>query len=280
MKTKLANQNLNSGAGGNLAILLVVALALAYAAWSYWSKDTNIERESRLVFVGNQYKAAIGRYYENSPGTLKQFPRRLEDLIADGRITPKGQYMAELFADPMGSNWGLIKDAEGGITGVHSLSDDEPVSDIDARPEEYKHSDTYAQWVFQYVPPRPLAQSNVPAPITESLRKDQDVPTPPQQGLEQVAENTPTVLQSEKLASRRLPPPVGHIDAAAIQLGSGVPGIPPLATETDRRRRICIVNATRYATTCVNQPEINASQDAIRDCVVEAQQRYEQCGGV
>ena len=285
MKTKLTNQNPRSNSNGNVAILLMVFLGLAYAAyatWSYWSAENKKEKEARLIFIGNQYKAAIGRYYENSPGPHKQFPRRLEELVADGRISPEGQYMVELFTDPMGKGWGLVKDAEGGIAGVHSLSEDEPSADVDARPDEYKNGDAYARWVFQYVPLTPLAQPIAPVPSVEIERRalvSAGQPSP-QLAPEHVDENATTRKQTETATLQRLPQPVGQIDVAAIQLGSGVPGIPPLANETNRHRRICIVNATRYATSCVNQPEINGSHEAIRTCVIEAQQRYEQCGGV
>lgn len=279
MKTKQTNQISNSNAVGNAVILLVVALALAYVAWSFWSTAIKKEKEARLIFVGNQYKAAIGRYYENSPGPHKQFPGRLGDLVADGRTNPKGQYLAELYDDPMGKSWGLVKSAEGGITGVHSMSEDEPSSDADSRPDDYKNGDHYARWVFQYVPLTPLVQAATAVHVGEN---DRQVPVPSSLPvpLERVVENAPKPTQIDNAPLRRLPQPVGQIDMAAIQLGSGVPGIPPLANETDRRRRICIVSATRYATSCVNQPETNGSQDAIRTCVIEAQQRYEQCGGI
>ena len=281
MKTKLTNQNPQSRYGGYAGILLIAVFAVAYAGRSYWSTENVKEKEARLIGIGNQYKAAIGRYYENSPGPRKQFPHRLEDLVADSRVTPKRQYMVELLADPMGKEWGLVKDAEGGITGIHSMSEEEPSSDVESRPDEYKNGEAYARWVFRYVPLTPLVQ---PISVARSVDVEpraliSPAQPSPQQGQKQVDENTSNPTRIENSTLRRLPPPVGQIDVAAIQLGSGVPGIPPLVNETDRHRRVCIVDATRYATTCVNQPEINGSQDAIRTCVTEAQQRYEQCGG-
>ena len=268
----------------SICVAICVLIAV-YFAWSMWAKSSQLDKEERLIFVGNQYRAAIGRYYENSPGTSKQYPRRLEDLLRDARTVPKNQYIAEIYPDPLGGEaWGFLRSSDGGIMGVHSLSEGAPVkqSDFESENEAFAGKTKYAEWLFQYVPKIMTGQVNLPPERQErktvSFRENSIPSSNVSTALENVSK-TPIAI-SVKPPSRIIPPLAGQIDLSAIQMGSGVPGIPPLVNETDHRRRICIVNATRYASTCAHHPDNTVSQDAVRDCVVEAQQRYEQCSGV
>lgn len=265
--------------------IAICALICVYFAWSLLSKSSQLDKEDRLLFVGNQYRAAIGRYYESSPGALKQYPRRLEDLLEDARTIPKNQYIAQLYPDPFGAKeWGILRSSDGGIMGVHSLSEDSPVnrSELDLENQAFTGKTRYADWIFQYRPkiavghvnpplerrePKPPAWPPNSIPSSSTIIEAKSIPSEP-------------VVTSVKPVSRMIPPLAGQIDVSAIQMGSGVPGIPPLANETDHRRRICIVNATRYASTCAHRPDHANSPDAVRECVIEAQQRYEQCTGV
>ena len=62
-----------------LAVLLLVALlgmGLAAAA-TLVATAAQREQELELLFVGNQYRQAIGSYFEKTPGAAKQFPPTL-----------------------------------------------------------------------------------------------------------------------------------------------------------------------------------------------------------
>ena len=267
--------------------LTICFLIAGYFFWSQWSTARQLEKEQRLIFVGNQFRAAIGRYYENSPGATRQFPLRLEDLVSDVRMAPKAQYIAEVYHDPLGGNeWGLVRNSAGGITGIHSLSEDVPakVSQFASGNEQFIGKSKYNEWVFQYVPTSVMATPKSPVIASASKHEPAIVSASSTAQANAIpdakVENAIVVAVSPAPVSRMIKPLAGQIDVAAIQLGAGVPGVPALAGETDRRRRICIVNATRYASSCALDPAISASQEAVRDCVVEAQQRYEQCIGV
>ena len=43
------------------------------------------EKERDLLFVGDQFRRAIGEYYEKAPGGVKVYPKKLEDLLRDNR---------------------------------------------------------------------------------------------------------------------------------------------------------------------------------------------------
>lgn len=269
-----------------IGIAIAVSIAI-YFAWSQWSESRQLDKEQRLLFVGNQYRAAIGRYYENSPGPIKQFPPRLEFLVADARFEPRTQYIGEMYADPVAEEgWGLVRSSDGGIMGIHSLSDDAPIkiSDFDPENQHFAGKTKYAEWIFQYVPKKTAAASTPRRDRTVSQRDSavleaQTMSLPKPDAAVKIG-NAEQVAIQNKPPTRMIRPLAGQIDIAAIQLGAGVPGIPNLAYETDRRRRVCIVNATRYASSCAHHPDSSGSQEAALECVVEAQQRYEQCSGI
>lgn len=270
--------------------IIVVALVATYFAWSKWTTASQLEKEEKLIFAGNQIKAAIGRYYENSPATSRQFPTRLQDLLSDLRVVPPGRYVAELSPDPItGDAWGVIKNSAGEITGVYSTSADMPTkySNFPEGNERFAEKMTLSEWKFQYEPqPRRDPIAVVPqapdAVAQTAIEKAPElvantVPAPTQATEVTVTPSKYTARVIPNIAAAQLPL---QIDPSTVQLGSGVPGIPALASETNHQRRICIVNATRYATTCTHEPANSSSQELLRSCLIEAQSRYNQCNGV
>lgn len=101
---------------------------------------------------------AIGLYYQRSPGTVKRYPERLDDLmIEDRRFLNTQRYLRRLYADPISGNptWGLVAAPQGGIMGVHSLSEKTPIKTGSFRIVDDGLSKTsrYADWRFVYEPP-------------------------------------------------------------------------------------------------------------------------------
>ena len=107
--------------------LLAMTAAAAGAVWSV-AKQRDDERE--LVFIGRQFETAIERYRAASTDPAQPYPRRLEQLLRDERGIVPDHHLRRLYVDPMtgDSNWGLIRLPDGGIVGVHSLSDRRPYS--------------------------------------------------------------------------------------------------------------------------------------------------------
>jgi type II secretory pathway pseudopilin PulG len=149
---------------GLLIFVVIMGIGLA-AAGELWSTAAKREKEAQLLFVGDEFRRAIGSYYEGSQG-LKQFPRELEDLLEDKRFPMVRRYLRQIYRDPMTdtANWGLVKSGDS-IIGVHSLSEDKPLKtgNFKSEDEAFSAASTYADWQFTYVPgsasPQPSAQN-------------------------------------------------------------------------------------------------------------------------
>jgi hypothetical protein len=93
-------------------------------------------------------------YYERSPGPVKRYPRSIDDLLKDDRFLGTQRYLRQNYVDPMTGKreWGLIRAPEGGIMGVHSLSQAAPFkrSGFPVALEAFSKADRYADWHFSY----------------------------------------------------------------------------------------------------------------------------------
>ena len=104
----------------------------AAAAGVVWTTAQQRDNEVDLVLAGRQFAAAIERYRALSlslaanPQAL--YPQRLEALLSDDRAIQPQHHLRRVYLDPMTGkpHWGLIRLPDGGIVGVHSLSDRKP----------------------------------------------------------------------------------------------------------------------------------------------------------
>ncbi|MEJ5210574.1 MAG: type II secretion system protein [Burkholderiales bacterium] len=140
-----------------LAVLLATALVTAGAAAiaTMWHTQSIRDKEEELLFVGHEFRRAIGRYYESSPG-VKTYPRRLEDLLLDPRREQVTRHLRRLYPDPFTNDrqWGLIRDGAGRIIGVHSLSQTVPLKRSGFAPEDagFATATSHTDWQFIYTP--------------------------------------------------------------------------------------------------------------------------------
>lgn len=116
------------------------------------------EKEAELLYIGQQFRIAIERYYQSTPGTLKRFPSKLEDLLLDKRIVGIKRHLRRIYLDPMTrqAEWGLVLDVDGGIKGVYSLHDGRPIKQNGFRPVDatLAGARSYRDWQFVYQPPQ------------------------------------------------------------------------------------------------------------------------------
>lgn len=146
-----------SGFSYVLAMFLVAVMTtVALRGFQVTLTKERREKEAQLMDVGGAYRAAIRSYYENSPGTAKQYPATLEVLLLDERTSTTRRHLRKLYYDPMTGDkeWGLEKGADGRIVGVFSLSTRKPIKagGFAVEMAAAKNATTYADWKFSYRP--------------------------------------------------------------------------------------------------------------------------------
>jgi type II secretory pathway pseudopilin PulG len=151
------------GSQGFTLLALLIAVALMGAGLAAFgelaSHARQREKEQELLFIGGQYRDAIGAFYERTPGVAKRYPRELEELLADKRFAHKPSYLRRLYPDPMNGSktWGLVKAPDGGIMGVYSLSEEKPIKSGAFGPKDLALAGAlrYCDWQFFYKPTSP-----------------------------------------------------------------------------------------------------------------------------
>jgi type II secretory pathway pseudopilin PulG len=139
------------------ALILIAVLGAGMAAYGeIASHAAQREKEQDLLFVGNQFRQAIGSYYEGTPGAAKQFPQKLEELLQDSRHPMARRHLRRIYPDPITGKreWGLVQAPEGGIMGVYSLSEAPPVKSggFAERDSALAQAAHYSDWRFSYSP--------------------------------------------------------------------------------------------------------------------------------
>jgi type II secretory pathway pseudopilin PulG len=150
-----------------MTVLFMVAIMAGGLALvgEVWSTSNAREREAELLHVGNEYRKAIERYYLTGP--QRQYPKSLTDLLKDPRQPGTVRYLRKLYPDPITGNeeWGLVKSADGGFAGVHSLSEASPLKSAGfaVRDATFEGKSKYSEWQFVFAPAQPAAAKPKPA---------------------------------------------------------------------------------------------------------------------
>ena len=159
-----------------LALLITVAvIGVGLAAGSaVWSQSRQREKEQELLFIGDQFRQAIGRYYERTPGVVKHYPEKLQDLLEDKRYLVTHRHLRKTFVDPITgkSEWGLVPAPGGGIMGVYSRSNETPIKTAGFTEEnqDFEGAQRYSQWRFIYQPVSNPVLTRPPVPISLPVR--------------------------------------------------------------------------------------------------------------
>ena len=175
-----------------VAVLFAIAfmsLGLALTG-EVWRTALARDRETELLYAGNQYRRAIERYYLNGP---RQFPRALEDLLKDPRKPGTERYLRKLYFDPLTgkSEWGIVKAPDGGIMGVYSVSEGSPkkVAGFAFANREFEGAAKYSDWKFVYNPATqqvPITQQVPPGTGTQQIPVPQQLPPATNPGTQQI----------------------------------------------------------------------------------------------
>lgn len=153
---------------GVMFIVSVLAMTAALAS-VVWSTAQQRDSERELVFIGQQFQAAIERYRQRATDPASPYPKRLEELVYDDRGVDIQRHLRRIYVDPMTGDvkWGLIRLPNGGIVGIHSLSERRPY------PRKFvvggfvvPVADSYRDWRFIAPGAIDLAKSAVDRSVT------------------------------------------------------------------------------------------------------------------
>ncbi|MGQ0544172.1 MAG: type II secretion system protein [Betaproteobacteria bacterium] len=140
-----------------VAVLILVATlgAVGAAYGELTSHAAQREREQELLFVGDQFRKAIASYYRHG----ERYPATLAELLRDSRHPHPVRHLRRIYRDPLtgGTEWGLVRAPDGGILGVHGLSQERPIKSggFAYRDRAFADATSYAQWQFVHVPHSP-----------------------------------------------------------------------------------------------------------------------------
>lgn len=143
-----------------LALLFMIAIMGALAAMTglIWSTAQQRAKERELLFIGNEFRSAIGAYYERTPGAIKRYPDDLEALLLDLRHVTAVRHLRRIYMDPMTLNkeWGLVRAADGTVMGIHSKSSAAPMKrSFTDENAAFENAVAYTDWKFVYLPSTP-----------------------------------------------------------------------------------------------------------------------------
>lgn len=140
---------------GMLFVLAILGVSLG-AMGTVWKLEAGRAREQELLHIGQQFRWAICRYYQNPNAPEKRFPASLEDLLMDTRGSSSQRHLRRIYPDPVTGKpeWGLLKTPDGRIQGVFSPSDAPPIkiANFDVLNGRFENARRYSDWVFAYVP--------------------------------------------------------------------------------------------------------------------------------
>jgi type II secretory pathway pseudopilin PulG len=143
-----------------LILIMLIGFTLSQAG-AMWSDARQRQREQELLKVGDKIRTAIGQYYNNTPGAIKQYPPTLKSLLRDDRFPVPKRYLREIYINPITGrpHWGILHAPTGGVMGVYSLSGQKPFKTGLFRPVDkaLENKKMYGDWIFFYTPDNALA---------------------------------------------------------------------------------------------------------------------------
>lgn len=139
------------GFGYLLALFAIAAIGLLLAgAGELWATTLRREKEAELLWIGEQFRQALGRYRDSSPEAASRAPATLQELLEDRRFPTPRRHLRQIYRDPITGrrDWGLVR-LEGRIVAIHSLSDARPLKQhFDERDAELTGKQRYSDWLF------------------------------------------------------------------------------------------------------------------------------------
>lgn len=141
-----------------LALLLSVALIGGLSAISLKVAQTIQLRsaEAELIDIGLEFRNALQSYADMTPNGLPKTPEFLSELLRDPRFPVIQRHLRRLYFDPLAGTqeWGLVRDLDRRIVGIHSLNRQE-TSKKENFPAELAYlsgAKRHSDWIFSAAP--------------------------------------------------------------------------------------------------------------------------------
>jgi type II secretory pathway pseudopilin PulG len=140
-----------------IGILIFMAIAgIAMAGTGHvWQQQKQRMNEKYLLEIGEQYRLAIGRFYESTPGVIKQYPTSLEQLLEDRRFPVIKRHLRKPFYDPFYPTEPVkLVLVNQQIVGVYSQSKKAPIrkTQFNEWQKDFQKAKQYSEWRFIYEP--------------------------------------------------------------------------------------------------------------------------------
>ncbi|SOF00443.1 Type II secretory pathway, pseudopilin PulG [Burkholderia sp. OK233] len=134
-----------------LIALMLLSIALA-GALDVWSLERRREQEKQLLFVGDQYRQAIVRYYRVG----RVYPASVDDLLDDARFQIPMHHLRQAYPDPLTgkTDWLFLRQGDR-FYGVYSSSEALTIkrAGFPRRYADFETEQTYGGWKFIYLAP-------------------------------------------------------------------------------------------------------------------------------
>ncbi|MDZ4281192.1 MAG: type II secretion system protein [Hydrogenophaga sp.] len=133
-------------------LLLVLIAVLGVASSAAVSMGASIARRD-----AEQHLLTIGAAFQQALASHGGRPRELDELLKDHRVPGIRRHLRRIPFDPLTGrdSWGVVRDAQGGIVGVHSLAPGKPLKrrGFNSRWKAFEEAGSYRDWVFGARPP-------------------------------------------------------------------------------------------------------------------------------
>ena len=132
-----------------LMLVAFMSVGLTIGA-SLYTTAMQRDKERELLFIGHEFRNAIGSYYLAGNN---QYPLTLDDLLKDPRYPGVKRHLRRLYADPVTgkAEWTLVR-IQGRIVGVRPTSTRRPIKqdNFDDDDAGLRGKRRYADWTFSY----------------------------------------------------------------------------------------------------------------------------------
>jgi len=167
-----------------LLIMLILIGVGALGAAEVWSTTLKRERETELLFIGDQYRRAIQHYWKMSPGR-RAYPPSIDVLLTDNRFPNPVHHLRRVYRDPMTETGEFEPIMQtNAMIGVHSVSLDAPIKHAGFAPpyQAFENAESYSQWQFVFLPPGARLTTAPNAPGNFDPNQPFTSPASPSQG--------------------------------------------------------------------------------------------------